>query len=373
MCLDILDKIKFQIVDNLNLLGIDTNNDDFKRFWVSCMSLLTKLYCSPENLSQYKDYARQPDIRAKLEKYLSNQAIHFLIQEYFIDNLVNKQFNRFSNCSEFRICKEYVTKKLSKKMADDEFFIKKENDTFCNNNEMFNQLNYFLRHQINLYQDEQANLLKNKGRYEDINTKLYYECLDFQEFLYNRLKKIKIPSSYKLSFTSNGVQFRNGNVAAPVQIHLMKHKDNHKPDKKRHIEILQKVKAEINKYHTVQALRLQVCLGDQKNSHDQFLAFDTLFRQDQTQDNLKAYFDSSTWRFLKNIGHILTFGLVSRFMTKGTWRFWKTTEELFIERMTIQSQKDLDFQRKIDLENTERKMHVEDETTSASPSISISS
>lgn len=101
---------------------------------------------------------------------------------------------------------------------------------------------------------------------------------------------------------------------------------------------------------------------DSENAHYKFIAFDKLFHDSKTQESLNAYFDSFTWRFIKNICHLLTGGLVAKFITKGTFRFWKTTEELFIERMNNHSQKNADFKSR---------MHADVESVSTPPSISI--
>ena len=87
----------------------------------------------------------------------------------------------------------------------------------------------------------------------------------------------------------------------------------------------------IKKYNTVKTLQALLTTAGQ-TPLEQLDKFEATFHQPAIQATLKANRDSKGLQFIKNVGHILTLGLVS-YWQKKTFAFWKPHGEVVTQHI----------------------------------------
>lgn len=181
-----------------------------------------------------------------------------------------------------------------------------------------------------VYEDEKTSkeimeLVEKNKQFKPIVDGLIQECEAYRKLLFQRLCKIDIPEDYQLNDENKNSMQKNKLPKTITFTPILNSKN-----RKHVVEDLQRIKGEVNRYNKVQEL-YNTLTDDNNLPEEKVKNFVREFEKPITQQILTKNYDSAGWRFIKNIGHILTFGIVSKF-TKGTFRFWKTEEELMVER-----------------------------------------
>jgi len=91
----------------------------------------------------------------------------------------------------------------------------------------------------------------------------------------------------------------------------------------------------LNKFRTVHTLHF--ILQGQDHPQRKIEKFEQVFHAPRNQAVLNTHRDSTGLRFLKNIGHVLTFGIVSK-IKHNTFKFWKARSQVLAN--TIQEKVD---------------------------------
>ncbi len=288
------------ICDNLVAAHVGVTNSDIAESKAQLLLFLNDKYCK-ELLFKADSFIRDPSFnsdnayhRDKLYKYLYEQALWF-----FRDKIIKAE-------------KEELAQ-INNRMARSDSPIK----------------------ETGIVQDspkkEIVSLFEKNEKFQPIIDKLISECVAYRKLILDRLRKIQLPSGYKLEYQcsskSNFDHLKNDVFADKihfVSISTPKGKNNN-------VQIYNKINGEIAKYNKIQQLFND--LKNQNNMPQEKIAnFAIDFEQKDTQNILTKNYDSAGLRFLKNVGHILTFGIISK-ISKGTFCFWKSKEQLMIQRM----------------------------------------